>query len=101
MFWKGEEVVVEKSVISQEVFEAIQSNKLIKKQKNKNYEKIDSVVLIIAFIFDINFNVSFEIIKNGNYIDGILNRYNMRDEYTKNAIEEVRKIANNYIYNNQ
>lgn len=101
LFWKGEEEVVEKSVISQEVFEAIQSNKLIKKQKNKNYEKIDSVVLIIAFIFDINFNVSFEIIKNGNYIDGILNRYNMRDEYTKNAIEEVRKIANNYIYNNQ
>ncbi len=101
LFWKGKEEVVEKSIISQEVFEAIQSNKLIKRQKNKNYEKIDSVLLIIAFIFDINFNVSFEIIKNENYIDRILNRYDMRDEYTKNAIEEVRKIANNYINNNQ
>ena len=101
LFWKGKEEVVEKSIISQEVFEAIQYNKLIKRQKGKEYEKIDSVLLIIAFIFDINFNVSFEIIKNENYIDKILNRYNMRDEYTKKAIEEVRKIANNYINNNQ
>ena len=54
LFWKGKEEVVEKSVISQEVFEAIQSNKLIKKQKNKNYEKIDSVVKELVQEYEIS-----------------------------------------------
>ena len=51
----------------------------------------------IAFIFDMNFKISFKILKDEDYINKILNRYNFKDEYTKQKVEEIREIANKYI----
>ena len=36
-------------------------------------------------------------IKEENYINRILNRYDIKDEYTKNAIEKIKTKANEYI----
>ena len=51
----------------------------------------------MAFIFDINFKVSFQILKEQDYVKKTLNRYNMHDSETKQKLEEIRKIANLYI----
>ena len=61
---------------------------------------INEIVSVIAFIFDINFKESFKIIKSENYINRNLDRYNIRDEYTKNEIEKIRTKANKYIDEN-
>lgn len=52
---------------------------------------------VISFAFDINFKYSFQIINNENYINRILNRYNMKDEYTKQKVKEIKDIINEYI----
>ena len=95
MFWKGKEDEVENSKISEDVIEHIK--KLSQITKKTEESAIDNIIRIIAFIFDINFKESFEILKKEDYINKILNRYNLKDEYTKQKVEEIKKIANEYL----
>lgn len=95
-FWKGKEFKVEDSKISEDVVQQIKDYSLIKIKAEETV--IDNVMTIIAFIFDINFKSSFQILKEEDYINKILNRYNFKDEYTKQKVEEIRDIANKYIY---
>ena len=98
MFWKGKEEKVEQSTISDGIIEQFKTCKQTKTQKDET--EVDNIIKVIAFIFDINFKLSFQNLKEEDYINKILNRYDFKDEYTKQKIEEVRKIANNYIENN-
>ena len=95
MFWKGKEIEIENSKITTKVLEQFRNKKQIDKILKKT--PIDDVVLVIALIFDINFKVSLEIIKNNNYINKILNRFNIKNRKTKEELEEIRKIAEGYI----
>ena len=95
MFWKGKEHEVESSKVSEDVIQQIKSYSSTKRKTEET--AIDNIMRVIAFIFDINFKSSFEIIKEENYINKILNRYNFKDEYTKQKVQEIRKIANEYI----
>lgn len=95
MFWKGKEQEVENSIISEDT---IQQIKNFSQTKRKTEEApIDNIMRVIAFIFDVNFKASFEIIKNEDYINKIINRYNLKDKYTKQKVEEIRNIANKYV----
>ena len=95
MFWKGNESAVEESTISPEVFEQIQNN--IQVKRGTRQTPVDNVLSVLAFIFDINFKTSFEILKQEDYINKMLNRYNMKDEQSKKELEEIRNIANKYV----
>lgn len=95
MFWKGKEKQVEESIISKNTIEQFENFVQIKSQKNET--EIDNVIRVIAFIFDINFKSSFQILKEEDYINRILNRYDFNDEYTKQKVEEIRTIANKYV----
>ena len=95
MFWKGRESEIEEATISEEVFEQISKNTQVKVETRKT--PIDYVVSVIAFIFDINFKVSFEILKKENYINRILDRYDIKNIETKRKVENIRDIANQYI----
>ena len=94
-FWKGKEQAVNNSVISQDVIEQIQN---CSQTKRKNEETaIDNVMRVISFIFDMNFKSSFQILKEEDYKNKILNRYNLKEDYTKQKVEEIREISNKYI----
>ena len=95
MFWKGRESLVEESTISVEVFKQFLDNTQVKAENKKT--PIDDVIAIMAFIFDINFKISFQILKEQDYVNKTLNRYDMYDFKTKEKLEEIRKIANLYI----
>lgn len=95
MFWENQESEVENSKISREVVEQFKKQELINKLDKETL--IDDVVSIIAFVFDINYDVSLQIIKNNNYINKIVDRFNLKDKKTKEELEEIRKIANEYI----
>ena len=95
MLWEESENLIEESTITDKVFEQIINNKQIK-SKDK-ITPIDNVVSVIAFIFDINFKESFKILKQKDYINKVLNRYNIHDYKTKQEIEKIRKLANEYI----
>lgn len=95
MFWKGRESLVEESTISVEVFKQFLDNTQVKAENKKT--PIDDVIAIMAFIFDINFKISFQILKEQDYVNKTLNRYDMYDFKTKEKLEEIRKIVNLYI----
>lgn len=95
MFWKGKEEQVERSIISKETIEQFENFTQIKKIKKE--AEVDNIIRVIAFIFDINFKTSFQILKEEDYINKILDRYDLKDEYTKQKVEEIRKIANKYV----
>lgn len=97
-FYKGREHEVEVSKISEDTIKQFKAFCTIKNiEKAKDEDIINKIIRIIAFIFDINFKISFQILKDEDYINKILDRYKLQDESTRKAIEEIRKIANNYI----
>lgn len=95
IFWKGKESEVENSIISEDVIQQIEDKSQIKQKLEES--PVDKIMKFIAFIFDMNFKISFKILKDEDYINKILNRYNFKDEYTKQKVEEIRIIANKYI----
>lgn len=97
MFWKGQEDLIENSKISEEIIKQFKDKQLIKRQKNIKIKYIDSIIVTIAFVYDINFIPSFEIINNKDYINKIIDRFKFKNLETMKQIEEVRNIANNYI----
>ena len=84
---------LENSLISDNVY-----NSIIKEEcvdiKDRVYP-LDYWICVLAFIFDINFKESLLIIKDNNYINVLIDRFN----YTQNKerMEEIRKVLNNYI----
>ena len=95
IFWNQKENVVEESNITPKVLEKFENQIQVKREDKKT--PIDDVISVMAFIFDINFKESFEILKKENYINKTLNRYKMNDSKTQNELENIRKIANMYI----
>ena len=51
----------------------------------------------MAFIYDLNFKESYKIIKEQDYINKIFDRFNFKQEETKEQMKLIRKIANEYI----
>lgn len=97
-FWNGKEQLVENSKVSQGVVEQIKNHTLIKRRKEET--PVENVMSVIGFIFDINFKTSLQAIKQEDCINKILDRYNFKDEYTKQKVEEIKRITNEYIEKN-
>ena len=95
--WQEKEEYIIKQTISDNVLEQFRSGNLI---NDKNIKKdIEWIIRAIAFIYDYSFKESYEIIKANNYINKIIDRFDYELEETKNQMEEIRNIANEYINN--
>lgn len=99
MFWKDDAEIVESSKVNQEVYEQFIKNEQIKREAGKKYLYADKLITTLAFIFDINYKKSFEIIKEKDYINKILDRFNFKNEDTIEKFKKIRKNANDYINN--
>ena len=54
---------------------------------------------MIAFIFDLNFDISLKYIKEKNYIDILIDRIEYKNYDTKQKMEDIRKCTKEYIEN--
>lgn len=97
IFYKNNEDMVNKSILSEKIYNEFMKKSSIKKEKNVILKYIDDIVCVLALIFDINYKPSFEILKKENYIFEILNKYKFDDELTKKRVESIEIIANEYI----
>lgn len=93
--WADNVKELEEQLITQEVLEQFYSKSTIDRINVKNY--IDRVIVVLAFVYDLNFKESYKIIEQNNYIDKIINRFNFKEKETREQMELIRKIANNYI----
>ena len=55
----------------------------------------------LGFVFDMNFKITFTILNEANYMNQIINRFDFKNQQTKELIEKVRKIINDYIQDNK
>lgn len=81
--------------LSQKVYETFLSHKCIKLEDRKTI--IDYWVCVIAFIFDLNFDISLQYVKDSNYIDKLIDRIEYKDKETKEKMEQIRKCGNEYL----
>jgi len=58
---------------------------------------LDYWVCVLAFIFDLNFKESYQIVKDNDYINILIDRFNYNDLETKNMMEDIRHIMNDFI----
>lgn len=86
---------VGKQDITDKIYKTFENHNLILSSDRVTY--MDHWVSFIAFIFDMNFNASLEFIKERGYVDILVDRINYSNEDTKNKMENIRKIAKEYI----
>lgn len=94
-YWKEPGINIENELINEDVFKLFMQkevidNKLVTNQVNKLVSKL-------ALIFDIQFKQSFIIIKENDYFNKIIDRFDFKNIDTKLKIEKIRKLGNEYI----
>lgn len=97
MFWIGEENKIENSNISEDIQEHFYKKRTINRNEVKSDDAINKMISIIAFIFDINYKTSFEIVEKQKYINQIINRFDYKKEETKKSVEKIKEFANEYV----
>lgn len=100
IFWNDPKEIEEinNSKITDKVYEQAISKTLVDKRNTTN--KLDEVLVNIAFVFDINFKESLKIIKEKNYIEQILNRFVFKEAETVQKIEKIKHVIDEYIKSN-
>lgn len=86
---------MEESKLSDKVYNTILDKKCV--DIHDRVTPLDFWVCILAFTFDLNFDVSYKIVKENDYINVLVDRFKYSDSETKNRMEKVRKIINRYI----
>lgn len=81
--------------ISSQVYNDFINHKCIRTQDRKT--QIDFWISYIAFIFDLNFDISLKYIKDKNYIDILVDRIKYKNNDTKEKMEQIRKCAKIYL----
>lgn len=94
LFWENNEEEICKSDIVPEVLECFYNKSLVKNDAPGAKEGINSVISELTLVFDLNFNESFKLLKEKDYINKTLDRFDYKD---KNQIEKIRAFINDYI----
>ena len=97
LFYKETRDLVNESDISEYTLNFVRNHQPVITPKDVEISRLDGVVRTIAFVFDLNYNKSFQILKEQNYINRIIDKFDYKNEHAKKCIEEVRKIANEYV----
>ena len=98
-FWVNDIEEMENQEIHPKVLEQFKEQKVVnKKYINKDVD-VNRVIVILAFIYDFYINASYKIIKESNYINKMMNRFDFKNEETKNQMRLMQDIANEYIDN--
>ena len=100
LFWSTQEDIINNSIISDYTYDCIKHHSLIESKKGMETTKVDDVLKVLAYTFDVNFKPSFQIIKDNDYINRTLDRYSFSHPDTNFKIIEIRSILNNYIESN-
>ena len=86
---------MEESLLSDKVYETILSQKCV--DIHDRVTPLDFWVCILAFTFDLNFDVTYKIVKENDYINILIDRFDYKDKETKNRMEDIRVIINKFI----
>lgn len=87
---------LENTTISDDIYEDFMNKKLVLKSQRKT--KADNLICNLAFIYDINFEKSLEIIKKEDYLNKLINKYlNTENSDLKEKLLNIQNFLNNYL----
>ena len=55
-------------------------------------DTVDGVLILLSYIYDINFKEALSIVYKENFVKRILDRFNFKDEKTKKQMENLEEI---------
>ncbi len=90
---------VKEEVISENVYNDFLNYKCIKLHDRKTM--LDYWFCVIAFIYDLNFDLSLKYVKENNYINKLIDRLEYHNPDTKIKVESLRKAALEYLDTNK
>lgn len=98
IFYNEQEIEeINQSIVDNDILSNIYEKKTINRNEYRKRGKLIEVLVILAFLFDINYKPSFEIIQNKNYINRLFKRFHFKDMYTKNKMKEIQEFLNQYV----
>ena len=97
MFLESEEKVksIEESTISEDYFNQFLNEVQIFNKPNQS--PLDIIISTLAFIFDLNFKYSLQVVQAEDYINKILNKFNFKNSNTIEQINKIKEISNNFL----
>lgn len=95
VWFKSEDM--SKEILNEKMYTNFLEGKPVLYEDMKNC--VDQTVTWVAYIYDLFFKISLETVKEKDYINRLINRIDYKDNLTKKRMEEIRKIANEYIDN--
>lgn len=100
VFWnsKNGKSQIEKSSLSDSYYEQFINKTQVYRVPEQSL--IDEVISYVAFIFDLNFEYSFEKLQKEGYILKILNSYEFEDKKTEERINKIKEVSKEYIQEN-
>ncbi len=84
---------IENSLISENVYNSVMKEECVD-IKDRKYP-LDYWICVLAFTFDLYFKETLLIVKEKNYIDILIDRFNYIN--SKEKMNEIRKVLNDYI----
>lgn len=86
---------IENDSITRQVYQTFMNHSTILSTDRKT--DLDCFVSHIAFIFDLNFNISLQYIKENNYINRLIDRIDYKNKEVKIQMENIRNHALRYL----
>ena len=86
---------IETSTVSDKVYETVLNKECVNIYDRQT--ALDCWVCVLAFVYDLNFKETFEIIKGNNYIDVLIDRFTYVKAETKERMETIRGVIKEYI----
>jgi len=86
---------IESSIVSDNIYADFMNEKTILSKDRKT--GLDIWVSYIAFIFGLYFKESLDLVKEKDYVNILIDRFDYKNDTAKKQMEEIRKKANNYL----
>ena len=95
--YRKTEEEVSKQFISEKVYESFLQHQCILSADRKT--DLDHWISILGFIYDLNFKISYKYLYQEDAIFKLVDRISYQQEDTKKKMEEIKKVANQFLEN--
>jgi uncharacterized domain HDIG len=86
---------MENSTLTEKVYKTVKNEKCV--NIIDRITVLDYWVCVLAFIFDLNFKETHQIVKENDYINILVDKFKYKEIDTINKMEDIKKILNDYI----
>ena len=93
-FWENEEELINNTDISPYIYEKFFEQILIPRNMDVEYNVTDSLLNTLSYVFDIHFKETYKMLKEKDYVNKILDRFNYKDP---EIFLKIRNTLNEFI----